>query len=42
MGENSFANKLTADARKFQVRRTPLQREINRLLRVLMLIVIFH
>ncbi len=42
VGENSFANKLTAEARKFQVQRTPLQREINRLLRVLMLIVLYQ
>lgn len=42
VGEGSFANKLTADARKFQVVHTPLQREINRLLRVLMLIVLFQ
>ena len=42
VGENSFANKLTAEARKFQVQHTPLQREINRLLRVLMLIVLYQ
>ena len=41
VGEASFANKLTADARKFQTIRTPLQREINRLLRVLILLVAF-
>ncbi len=42
VGESSFANKLTAEARKFQVQHTPLQREINRLLRVLMLIVLYQ
>jgi cation-transporting P-type ATPase E len=41
VGEASFANKLTADARKFQTIRTPLQREVNRLLRVLVLLVAF-
>ena len=41
VGEASFANKLATDARKFQTIRTPLQREINRLLRVLILIVAF-
>ncbi|MCU0501077.1 MAG: HAD-IC family P-type ATPase, partial [Anaerolineae bacterium] len=41
VGEASFANKLTADARKFQTIHTPLQREINRLLRVLILLVAF-
>ena len=42
VGEGSFANKLTAEARKFQAVQTPLQREINRVLRVLMLIVAFQ
>lgn len=42
VGEASFANKLTAAARKFQVQRTPLQREINRLLRILVLIVLYQ
>jgi cation-transporting ATPase E len=41
VGEASFANKLTTDARKFQTLRTPLQREINRLLRVVILLVAF-
>ena len=41
VGEASFANKLATDARKFQTIRTPLQREINRLLRVLILLVAF-
>jgi len=38
VGNDSFANKLTADARKFQVAYTPLQREINFVLRLLMLL----
>ncbi|NCF69484.1 MAG: HAD-IC family P-type ATPase, partial [Chloroflexi bacterium] len=41
VGEQSFANKLTKDAREFKSEPTPLQRDVNRLLRVLLLIVIF-
>jgi cation-transporting ATPase E len=41
VGEDSFANKLTKDARKFKLEQTPLQRDVNRLLRILLLIVIF-
>ncbi len=38
VGENSYANKLTAQARRFRVVRTPLQREITLILRLLMLV----
>ncbi|MCA9891617.1 MAG: HAD-IC family P-type ATPase [Anaerolineae bacterium] len=38
VGEASFANKLTQGAREFQMSQTPLQREINFILRVLMLV----
>ncbi len=41
VGEQSFANRLTKDARQFKLEHTPLQREVNQLLRVLLLIVIF-
>jgi len=41
VGEGSFANKLTKDAREFKLEQTPLQREVNRLLRVILLIVLF-
>lgn len=41
VGEQSFANNLTKNAREFKVERTPLQRDVNRILRVLLLIVIF-
>ncbi len=41
VGEQSFANKLTKDARKFKLDQTPLQREVNRLLRILLLLVLF-
>ena len=41
VGESSFANKLTQDAREFKLEQTPLQREVNRLLRVILLIVLF-
>ncbi len=41
VGEQSFANKLTKDAREFKLELTPLQREVNRLLRLLLLIVAF-
>ncbi len=41
VGEDSFANRLTANAREFQMAVTPLQREINFILRLLMLLAIF-
>lgn len=41
VGEESFANKLTANARKYQVIATPLQREINFILRLLMALALF-
>ncbi len=41
VGRDSFANKLTENARKFQVVHTPLQREINLILRLLMLLAVF-
>jgi cation-transporting ATPase E len=41
VGADSFANKLTANARQFTIARTPLQSEINFLLRLLMLLALF-
>lgn len=41
VGAESFANKLTENARKFELASTPLQREINFLLRLLMLLAAF-
>ena len=41
VGEQSFANKLTKDARQFKLEQTPLQREVSRLLRLLLLIILF-
>lgn len=41
VGADSFANKLTANARQFQIARTPLQREVNFTLRLLMLLAAF-
>ncbi|GAB4527027.1 MAG: HAD-IC family P-type ATPase [Anaerolineae bacterium] len=38
VGAESFANKLTASARKFVVMRTPLQRNINFVVRILLLL----
>jgi len=40
VGADSFANKLTTNARKFTISYTPLQREINFLLRLLLLLAI--
>ena len=40
VGEAGFANKLTQNARQFKLERTPLQREVNRFLRLLLLIVL--
>lgn len=41
IGEESFANQLTANAREFQMKVTPLQNEINFILRLLMLLALF-
>lgn len=41
VGEESFANKLTKGAREFQMSQTPLQREVNFILRLLMLVATF-
>ena len=41
VGEQSFANQLTKNARKFKLEQTPLQRDVNQLLRILLLIVVF-
>lgn len=41
VGEDSFANKLTQGARQFQIVQTPLQKEINFVLRFLMLVSAF-
>ncbi len=41
VGADSFANKLTATARKFTIVHTPLQSEINFLLRLLMMLAMF-
>lgn len=38
VGADSFANKLTANARKFRMVKTPLQSEVNFVLRLIMLI----
>ena len=41
VGKQSFANKLTKDVRQFKLELTPLQRQVNRLLRLMLLIVAF-
>ncbi len=41
VGNECFANKLTQNARKFSIAYTPLQREINFLLRILLLLALF-
>ncbi|MCO5190390.1 MAG: HAD-IC family P-type ATPase [Anaerolineae bacterium] len=41
VGEKSFANNLTKNAREFSSEYTPLQREVNRILRILLLLVVF-
>ncbi|MBZ0298132.1 MAG: HAD-IC family P-type ATPase, partial [Anaerolineae bacterium] len=41
VGSDSFANKLTATARQFQIALTPLQHEINFILRLLMALALF-
>jgi cation-transporting P-type ATPase E len=40
VGESSFANKVTKNARQFKIGRTPLERDVNRLLRLLLLIIL--
>lgn len=42
VGEQSFANQLTQHARQFKLEQTPLQRDVNRLLRLLLLVVVFY
>ena len=42
VGEQSFANQLTKNARQFKLEQTPLQRDVNRLLRILLLVVVFY
>lgn len=41
VGGESFANRLVANAREFQMKNTPLQNEINLILRLLMLLALF-
>ena len=41
VGEESFANRLTATAREFKVQKTPLQRRIDYIIRLLTLLAIF-
>lgn len=41
VGKESFANKLTAQAKSFRVTKTPLQREVDLVIRVLMLLALF-
>ncbi len=41
VGEESYANRLTREARHFQLAQTPLQREINFILRLLLLLTSF-
>ncbi len=41
VGSSSFANKLTANARQFQTTLTPLQREVNLIMRLIMVLVGF-
>jgi len=42
VGEKSFANELTKNAREFTMELTPLQRSVNQIIRILLLIVIFY
>ncbi|MCB9120461.1 MAG: HAD-IC family P-type ATPase [Caldilineaceae bacterium] len=42
VGEQSFANQLTKNARQFKLEQTPLQQDVNRLLRILLLVVVFY
>jgi len=41
VGKDSFANKLTAQAKSFRVSKTPLQKEVDLVIRVLMLLALF-
>jgi cation-transporting ATPase E len=41
VGEKSFANELTTGARTFSLEETPLQRGVSRMLRILVLIVVY-
>lgn len=41
VGADSFANQLTANARKYRVVKTPLQREVDFVIRLLMLLALF-
>ncbi len=41
VGEETYANRLTRDARRFQLSQTPLQREIDLILRLLLLLAAF-
>ncbi len=41
VGARSFANKLAADARQFRVIKTPLQRDVDFVIRLLMLVALF-
>ena len=42
VGEKSFANELTQNAREFKMELTPLQHDVNRILRIILLIVLFY
>ncbi|HRF99132.1 MAG TPA: HAD family hydrolase, partial [Aggregatilineales bacterium] len=41
VGKDSFANKLTAQAKSFRVTKTPLQKEVDLVIRVLMMLALF-
>ncbi|MDZ4670372.1 MAG: HAD-IC family P-type ATPase [Phototrophicales bacterium] len=41
VGKDSFANKLTAQAKSFRVTKTPLQREVDLVIRILMMLALF-
>ncbi|MCL4254926.1 MAG: haloacid dehalogenase, partial [Anaerolineae bacterium] len=41
VGKESFANKLTTQAKSFRVTKTPLQREVDLVIRVLMMLALF-
>ncbi|MCU0482171.1 MAG: HAD-IC family P-type ATPase, partial [Anaerolineae bacterium] len=41
VGKESFANKLTAQAKSFRVTKTPLQREVDLVIRILMMLALF-
>jgi cation-transporting ATPase E len=42
VGADSFANQLTASARKYQVSETPVQKDTNLLVRIMMLVAMFY